>query len=148
MLATLVPLGVVTTTLAVPAVPAGVVAVIVVPPAFTETLPATLPPMVTPVAPVKFAPEIVTDVLPAAGPLVGEIPLTVGGATTVSNAEAVLPVPPLVELTVSVVLFLTPAVMPVTFIEKVHEPPALMVPPSRIRYVLAVKLIQIGRAHV
>ena len=49
--------------------------------------------------------------------------------------------PPLVELTLPVVLFLTPAVMPVTFTEKMHEPPAMMVAPSRRTYVLAIRVI-------
>ena len=56
--------------------PAGVVAVIVVE-LLTENV-AAVPPIVTPVAPVKLAPVIVTLVPPVAGPLVGEILLTVG----------------------------------------------------------------------
>ena len=63
-MALLVPPGVVTRTLAVPAVPAGVVAVIVV--AFTTvTAVAVAPPIVTAVAPVKFVPVRVTDCAPA-----------------------------------------------------------------------------------
>ena len=59
-MAGLVPLGVVTSTLAVPALPGGVVAVIVV--ALTTVTPvAAAPPMVTPIAPMKFVPTIVTD---------------------------------------------------------------------------------------
>ena len=58
--AVLVPLGVVMATLAVPAEPTGVVAVIEV--ALTTTrLVAAAPPMVTPVAPLKSVPVIVTD---------------------------------------------------------------------------------------
>jgi hypothetical protein len=45
----------------------------------------------------------------------------VGDASTVTLAEAVLPVPPSVELIVPVVLLLTPAVVPVTFTAKVHD---------------------------
>ena len=48
----------------------------------------------------------------------------VGGATTVRLAEAVPPVPPSVEVTALVVLFLAPAVVPVTLTVSVHEPPA------------------------
>jgi hypothetical protein len=60
VLATLLPLGVVTITLAVPAAPAGVVAVIVV--GFrTVTFVAAVPPIVTAVVPVKSEPVIVTD---------------------------------------------------------------------------------------
>ena len=73
-----VPLGVVTSTLAVPAVPAGVVAVIVV--ALTLPTEAAVPPMVTAVAPVKPVPVIVTVCPPANGPDVGLMDVTVGAA--------------------------------------------------------------------
>ena len=59
----------VTTTLALPALPAGVVQVMEVS-LTTLTFVAATPPKVTPVAPVKFAPVIVTLVPPAAAPLV------------------------------------------------------------------------------
>ena len=76
----LVPNVVVTSTLALPAEPAGVVAVIDV--ALTTVMPvAAVPPMVTPVAPVKPVPVMVTDVPPSVVPELGEIELTVGGAT-------------------------------------------------------------------
>ena len=74
----LVPPGVVTKTLAVPAVPTGVVAVMVV--SLTKVKVAATPPIVTAVAPVKLAPVIVMLVPPATGPLVGEILVTVGTA--------------------------------------------------------------------
>ena len=74
------PLGVVTTTLAVPAACAPVVAVIEVA-LTTVTLVAAAPPIVTPVVPVKPVPVIVTVVPPAVGPEVGLIALTVGPAT-------------------------------------------------------------------
>ena len=54
------------------------------------------------------------------------------GELTITLAEAVPPVPPSVELTVPVVLFLVPAVVPVTFTEKVQEPLAANVPPARL----------------
>ena len=44
-----------------------------------------------------------------------------GGATTLTLAEAVPPVPPSVEVTLPVVLFCCPAAMPVTFTENVQE---------------------------
>ena len=76
-MALLVPPGVVTCTLAVPAVPAGVVAVIVV--AFTTvTAVAAVPPIVTAVAPVKFVPVRVTDCPPASGPDLALMDDTVG----------------------------------------------------------------------
>jgi len=66
-------------TLAVPAEPAGGVAVIEV--AFTTTrLVAAAPPMVTLVAPVKLVPVLVADWPPAVGPGDGLIALTVGAA--------------------------------------------------------------------
>src|SRR5262249_19616356 len=54
-----------------------------------------------------------------------------GGATTVIEALAVFPVPPSVEVTVTL-LFLTPAVVPVTFTDTEQEPLAAMVPPLRL----------------
>ena len=47
--------------------------------------------------------------------------LIVGGLATVMLADAVLPVPPFVEVTAPVVLFFTPDVVPVTFTEIEHE---------------------------
>src|ERR1043166_6208509 len=47
----------------------------------------------------------------------------VGGVATVRLAVAVLPVPPLVEVTLPVVLVNWPAAAPVTVTEKVHWPP-------------------------
>ena len=81
VLAALVPLGVVTKTLAVPAVPAGVVAVMIVE-LNTVTLVAVTPSIVTAVAPVKSVPVMVMVVPPAIKPLVGEIVVTVGAAET------------------------------------------------------------------
>ena len=76
-MAAFAPDGVVTRTLAVPAVPAGVVAVIDV--ALTTTRLVTVaPPMVTLVAPVKLVPVIVTAVPPRVVPLGGLIAVTVG----------------------------------------------------------------------
>src|SRR5713101_965372 len=61
--------------------------------------------------------------------------LMVGGATTVIEALAVLPVPPSVEVTCTL-LFFTPAVVPVTLTENVHDDPApgdaVNVPPARL----------------
>jgi hypothetical protein len=52
-----------------------------------------------------------------------------GGAATVTLAVAVLPVPPLVELTAPVVLVYAPAVAPVTVTLNWHWPPTAMVAP-------------------
>jgi hypothetical protein len=77
VLAAFVPPGVVTRTLAVPAVPEGVVQVAEVAEA-TLTAVHAAPPTVIPVAPVKLVPVIVTGVPPAVEPDVGEIDVTVG----------------------------------------------------------------------
>jgi hypothetical protein len=52
-----------------------------------------------------------------------------GGATTVTDAFAVLPVPPFVDVTLPVKLFCAPAVTPVTVTLKVQLPLAAIVPP-------------------
>ena len=78
-MALLVPPGVVTTTLAAPALPAGVVAVMVVEFTTVKTV-AAVPPIVTAVAPVKLVPVRVTDCAPASGPDVALMDDTVGPA--------------------------------------------------------------------
>src|SRR5205823_1380537 len=78
-LVALVPPAVVTVTSSVP-VPAGDVAVILVALLMVKEV-ALLLPNLTAVAPVKLVPLMVTEVPPAAGPLVGEIEVTVGTAT-------------------------------------------------------------------
>jgi hypothetical protein len=76
----LVPPGVVTVTSTVPPVAlAGEIAVIEVA-LLTVNEVADVPPNLTAVAPVNPVPVIVTEVPPAAGPLVGEMPVTVGAA--------------------------------------------------------------------
>ena len=91
MLVALVPAAVVTKTLAVPAVPAGVVAVMLVE-LTTVTLVAALPPMVTAVAPVKSVPVMVMLVPPEVEPLVGAILVTVGVGAGGAVTFAVCPV--------------------------------------------------------
>ena len=68
---------VVTSTLALPAVPAGTVAVMDVS-LTTVKLVAAVPPIVTALAPVKPEPARVTAVPPASGPVAGVIDVTVG----------------------------------------------------------------------
>ena len=75
----------VTKTLAVPAVPAGVVAVMLVE-LTTTRLVAAVPPMVTPVAPVKPVPVMVMVVPPAVDPAEGEMLATEGVGAAASNA--------------------------------------------------------------
>ena len=78
-MAAFVPPAVVTNTLAVPAKPDGIVAVILVEEA-TTTLVAALPRNVTLVAPVRFVPVITTLVPPAVNPELGLIDVIVGAA--------------------------------------------------------------------
>src|SRR6202045_3774575 len=70
-----------------------------------------------------------------------------GGATTLMLAEAVPPVPPSVEVTLPEVLFLAPAVVPVTSTEKVQEEPAagdaVSVPPDRLMAVLPAVAVMV-----
>jgi hypothetical protein len=54
-----------------------------------------------------------------------------GGLATVMEAFEVLPVPPLVELTVTL-LFFTPALVPCTFTETVQDAPAARVAAERL----------------
>src|SRR5215472_11076324 len=58
--------------------------------------------------------------------------LSVGGATTVMLAVAAKPVTPCVSVTVLVVLFWTPAAVPVTLVLKVHDAPAASVAPVKL----------------
>lgn len=65
-----------------------------------------------------------------------------GGATTVTLADAAVPLPPSFEAKVEVVLLFAPAPFPVTFTEKLHEPLAASVPPDKlIRFVPAAAVI-------
>lgn len=81
-MAELVPPGVVTSTLAVPAVPAGVVQVADV--AEAMKLVQAAPPTVMAVAPVKSVPVIVMAVPPAVEPVLGFTAVTVGAGTGVT----------------------------------------------------------------
>ena len=80
VLAEFVPPAVVTRTLTVPAVPAGVVQVAVVLLTMTADVQAT-PPTVMPVAPVRLVPVMVILVPPAVDPLAGDTAVTVGATT-------------------------------------------------------------------
>ena len=88
VLAALVPPAVVTSTLAVPALPAGVVQVAEVEEATLTDVHAT-PPTVMPVAPVKLVPVMVMLVPPAVEPLVGDTAVTVGGSNEILSPPAV-----------------------------------------------------------
>jgi hypothetical protein len=85
------------------------------------------------VLPVGFVSvKVIVEVL-LVGMLAGEKALLIaGGARTVTVADVVFPVPPLVEVTAAVVLFCAPAAVPVTFTEKVHVLLAGTVAPDRL----------------
>jgi len=101
-LVALVPPGVVTVTSIAPTAPAGLVAVMLVA-LITVTLVAATPPKLTPVAPVKFVPVIVTLVPPAAGPLAGLTEVTVGVDAMPVPLRAMLCVVELAVLKLSVI---------------------------------------------
>ncbi len=63
--------------------------------------------------------------------------LIVGGAITVMLTEAVPPVPPSTEVTLPVILFFTPPVVPVTLTEKVQELLAAKEAPERLTMLVA-----------
>ena len=80
----------------------------------------------------------VSEVVPFNGIAVAPKALAIdGGATTLMLAEAVPPVPPSVDVTLPVVLFFCPAVVPVTFTEKVHEVEAARLAPVRLMTLVA-----------
>ena len=92
----LVPAGVVTVMSTVPAASGGEMAVTCVP-EYTVKDAAATDPKSTAVAPRKFVPVIVTEVLPLVDPETGETPVTVGGAPVWKvnrSAEDVALVPP------------------------------------------------------
>src|SRR5215831_16063399 len=68
---------------------------------------------------------------PTAMPAAPKALMITGGATTVMEAFEVLPVPPSVELTCTL-LFFTPAVVPCTVKETVQEALGARVPPERL----------------
>ena len=118
----------VTRTLAVPAEPAGVVAVMVVA-LITVTLVAALPPMLTAVAPVKLVPVMVTVVPPGVVPLVGLIAVIVGAGGMYVNRPDPVDVPTTVDATTSTTPAACAGVVPVTV---VFEPEPLALAPVRV----------------
>jgi hypothetical protein len=126
----------------VKAIPVGAV-VVSVPPQTVEVPFATVRPVgsvsvkATPVSGSTFAAGFVivkvSDVVAFTAIVEGLNTLAIdGGASTLTLAVAVPPVPPSVEVTFPVVLVCNPAAVPVTFTENVHEPLAAIVPPLRL----------------
>jgi len=124
------------------AMPVGEVVVNVPPQVVAEEL-ATVSPIgsvsvkATPVSGTVLAPGLVmvkvSDVVVFSAMVTGLKALAIeGGATTVMEAEAVPPAPPSVEVTLPVVLFWTPALVPVTSTENVHPLLAVRVAPDKL----------------
>src|SRR5437899_5277980 len=136
----------------VSAMPVGAVVVNVPPKTVAEAL-ATVRPVgsvsvnATPVSETVLAAGFVivkvSDVVAFSAMVEGLNTLAIdGGATTLTLAEAVPPVPPSVDVTLPVVLFCVPAAMPVTFTANVQELLAAKVAPDRlITFVFCVAVI-------
>jgi len=136
----------------VSAIPVGAVVVSVPPQTVAEAL-ATVRPVgsvsvnATPVSETAFAAGLVivnvNDVVAFSEMVEGLNTFAIdGGATTLTLAEAVPPVPPSVDVTLPVVLFCVPAAMPVTFTANVQELLAAKVAPDRlITFVFCVAVI-------
>ena len=129
------------------AIPVGAVVVSVPPQTVAEAL-ATVKPVgnvsvnATPVKATVLAAGFVmvnvSDVVALSPIVAGLNTLAIdGGATTLTLAEAVPPVPPSVEVTLPVVLFCKPAAMPVTFTENTQELLAARLAPVRLITVVA-----------
>jgi hypothetical protein len=85
------------------------------------------------VFPAGFVIMNVSEVVPFSAMFPVPNPLAIdGGPTTAVLADAVVPVPPSVEVTALVTLFFVPTVVPVTFIENVHDDPADKVAPDKL----------------
>src|SRR5215216_204960 len=69
------------------------------------------------------------------------------GTVTVNVLDAVFPIPPFVEETLPVVLFLTPAVVGVTLTETVHDPDTRIVPREKLRLVSPAIGANVGEPH-
>jgi len=122
------------------AMPVGAV-VVTVPPQIVVVALATVRPVgsvsvnATPVSDTAFAAGLVivnvSEVVAFSAIVKGLNALAIeGGATTLTLAVAVPPVPPSVDVTLPVVLLFKPAVVPVTFTENVQLAFAAMVPPD------------------
>ncbi len=97
----------------------------------TSTVCPVVKPCAAPVVIVTVVPDSVAVVMLA----VANVLLIVGGPITVSEAFAVLPVPALLELTAPVMLFFTPAVVPVTSTLIVQLLLDARLPPLKLRVV-------------
>src|SRR5206468_8364264 len=85
----------------------------------------------------------VNDVVPFSAIVLGLKTFAIdGGATTLTEADAVPPVPPCVDVTFPVVLFCVPAAVPVTLMLNVHDVLCASVAPVKlITFVACVAVI-------
>src|SRR5207302_8410814 len=129
-------------------IPVGAVVVSVPPQTVAEAL-ATVKPVgkvsvkATPVSGSTFAEGLVMvnvrEVVPLCAIVDGANTFAIdGGACTLTLVEAVPPVPPSVEVTLPVVLFCSPAAIPVILIEKVQEQLAAIEPPDMLNTLVPV----------
>lgn len=100
-----------------------------------------VPPKVTPVVPVKFAPVTVTVVPPAIGPLDGDIEAIVGASTNV-KAESADTAPPAVVIVTAKVPAILPGVTTVTEVALTLEIEVPAVPPN-VTADVPVKLVPV-----
>jgi hypothetical protein len=90
----------------------------------------------------------VSDVVPFSGITAAPKAFAIeGGATTLMLADAVPPVPPSVDVTFPVVLFLVPALVPVTFTANVHEVDDATVAPVRLTTFVACVAVIVPPPH-
>src|SRR5437867_2975095 len=88
-----------------------------------------------------------SDVVPPMGMVAAPNDLLMfGGETTNTEAVDVFPVPPLLELTVTLLLF-CPAVVPLTLTEKVHEMVGTNVAPDRLTEVEPAVAVMVPPPH-
>jgi len=142
----------------VSAIPVGAV-VVKVPPQTVADAFATVSPVgivsvnATPVSETVFAPGLVmvnvNEVVVLNAIAAGLNALAIdGGATTARLAEAVPPVPPCVEVIFPVVLVCSPAAIPVTFTENVHELLCAKVAPLRLITLVPCVPVIVAAPHV
>ena len=140
------------------AIPVGAV-VVKVPPQTVADAFATVSPVgivsvnATPVSETVFAPGLVmvnvNEVVVLNAIAAGLNALAIdGGATTARLAEAVPPVPPCVEVIFPVVLFCSPAAIPVTFTESVHELLCAKFAPLRLITLVPCVAVSVPQPHI
>src|SRR5262245_20205405 len=95
---------------------------------------------------VKVSDDVPPSGIDAGAKLLAILGGSAAGATT-SVALAVLPVPPLAEVTGELVLVSTPTVVLVTLIENVQDPAAARVAPERLTLPLPAVAVMVPPPH-